>query len=289
MPDLSELFQRAAADLGPARQPGFETLVAARRRRDRVRTAGAVLGLAVLVGAGALALPGTGRDRATAPADRSPVRTGYSCLLPSGGTVGVGQERTVQGRVVRCDSVAWTSAAPPLPDSTVLAVTVPSQGCDQDLSPAVRESSDHVEVAVLALRTASPGRQCAIRPPATRFAQLRALLGGRPVVHAPLGGTGGSSTPDGPAYTVTGVLQVLGGPPHGGVAHPVHGLVLLDDGHGLAGSVSVGADGRFAVPVPPGTYQLVGESPGLDGALGHQAVTVTDHDVTGVTLQTIVP
>ncbi|MGZ6804511.1 MAG: hypothetical protein ACXVFU_15815 [Nocardioidaceae bacterium] len=296
MPDLSELFQRAAAELGPPHQPELGTLVAVRRRRDRVRTAGAVLGVAVLAATGALALPRAGSDRATAPADRTPVRSGYACLLTSGGTLGVGQEGTDQGRAVRCDSVPWTTATSPAADSTVLDVTVPSQGCDTDLSPAVRESSNSVEVAVLVLRTVVPGRQCAFRPPAVRFAQLLAPLAGRAVTHAPLGG-GEPPGARGPSYSVSGRLEWVGGPvslaaPTASREHPVPGLVLLDSGAGLAGSVTVGADGRFTVALPPGTYQLVGTSPSVNrslAAFGQRAVTVADRDVDGVLVQAVVP
>ena len=69
--------------------------------------------------------------------------------------------------------------------------------------------------------------------------------------------------PPGPTGTVTGTLQAVGGPP-GNSPRALSGQVTLHGSRGLTG-ITVGANGRFSVPVPVGKYTASGQSPQYKG------------------------
>lgn len=62
--------------------------------------------------------------------------------------------------------------------------------------------------------------------------------------------------------TVKGVFERVGGPSPGRV--PLSGTVRLTGSEGTY-AITVGRSGRFASSVPPGTYEVSGRSPQLDG------------------------
>lgn len=80
----------------------------------------------------------------------------------------------------------------------------------------------------------------------------------------------------GPTGTLTGTLQAEGGLPGAG-PRPLSGQVTLQGPDGHLTGISVGANGRFSVPVAVGTYTLSGQSPQYQGgnATCHAAETVT--------------
>lgn len=83
------------------------------------------------------------------------------------------------------------------------------------------------------------------------------------------------------SVTVTGDLVAIGGPAPG-AARPLVGTVVAHRGTAtdgpVAASAPAGADGRFSLTVPPGTYELTGTSSFVDGGRGlcvSNPITVT--------------
>ena len=70
--------------------------------------------------------------------------------------------------------------------------------------------------------------------------------------------------PPGPTGTLTGTLQSVGGPSGVG-PRALSGQVTLHGSNGRRSIISVGANGRFSVPVPVGTYTVSGQSPQYEG------------------------
>lgn len=70
--------------------------------------------------------------------------------------------------------------------------------------------------------------------------------------------------PPGPTGTLTGALQAVGGPPGAG-PRALSGQVTLHGSGGHITGITVGANGRFSVPVPVGTYTVSGQSPQYEG------------------------
>lgn len=70
--------------------------------------------------------------------------------------------------------------------------------------------------------------------------------------------------PPGPTGTLTGTLQAVGGPAGVG-PRALSGQVTLHGSNGTGGIVTVGANGRFSVPVTVGTYTISGRSPQYEG------------------------
>jgi len=70
--------------------------------------------------------------------------------------------------------------------------------------------------------------------------------------------------PPGPTGTLTGTLQAVGGPSGAG-PRALSGQITLHGSSGHITAITVGANGRFAVPVPVGTYTVTGQSPQYDG------------------------
>ena len=74
--------------------------------------------------------------------------------------------------------------------------------------------------------------------------------------------------PSGATGTVTGVLQAVGGVARQG-SRTLSGQVTFVDVNGTRRySADVGANGRFSVPAPVGTYSVSGRSPQYDGGTG---------------------
>jgi hypothetical protein len=73
--------------------------------------------------------------------------------------------------------------------------------------------------------------------------------------------------PAGPTGTLTGALQAVGGSP-GASPRALSGQVNLLKSNGARDGISVGANGRFSVPVPVGTYTVTGQSPQYQGGTG---------------------
>jgi hypothetical protein len=65
--------------------------------------------------------------------------------------------------------------------------------------------------------------------------------------------------PPGPTGTLTGTLQTVGGPLGAG-PRALSGQVTLHESNGRGGIITVGANGRFSVPVTVGTYTVTGQS-----------------------------
>lgn len=71
--------------------------------------------------------------------------------------------------------------------------------------------------------------------------------------------------PPGPTGTLTGTLQAVGGPSGAG-PRVLTGQITLSGRSGTSKTlITVGADGRFSVPVTVGTYIVTGESPQYEG------------------------
>ncbi len=70
--------------------------------------------------------------------------------------------------------------------------------------------------------------------------------------------------PQGPAGTLTGTLQAVGGP-SGASPRALTGQITLHGANGTRFAITVGANGRFAVPVTVGTYTVIGRSPQYEG------------------------
>ncbi len=98
---------------------------------------------------------------------------------------------------------------------------------------------------------------------------------------------GSPNGPQGPTGTLTGTLRAVGGPPGVG-PRALSGQVTLNGSSGHMTGITVGANGRFTVPVPVGTYTVSGQSPQYKGgnAICHAAhpVTVTKDVTTSVRL-----
>lgn len=61
--------------------------------------------------------------------------------------------------------------------------------------------------------------------------------------------------------TVTGHLYAAGGPPPG-TPYPVPGTISAANARGTF-TVKVAGDGRYSLPLPPGTYTITGTSPSV--------------------------
>ena len=70
--------------------------------------------------------------------------------------------------------------------------------------------------------------------------------------------------PPGPTGTLIGTLQAVGGPP-GDALRALSGQITLHGSSGHIAGITVGANGRFSVPVPVGTYTVSGQSPQYQG------------------------
>ena len=70
--------------------------------------------------------------------------------------------------------------------------------------------------------------------------------------------------PPGPTGTLTGTLQAVGGPPGAG-PRALSGQITLHGSSGHMTGISVGANGRFSVPVSVGRYTVSGQSPQYEG------------------------
>jgi hypothetical protein len=70
--------------------------------------------------------------------------------------------------------------------------------------------------------------------------------------------------PPGPTGTLTGTLQTVGGPPGVG-PRALSGQITLHGSSGHITDITVGANGRFSVPVPVGKYSISGQSPQYKG------------------------
>jgi hypothetical protein len=84
------------------------------------------------------------------------------------------------------------------------------------------------------------------------------------------------NSPPGPTGTLTGTLQGAGGPPGDG-PRSLNGRITLYGSGGHITDISVGANGRFSVPITVGTYTVSGNSPRYEGgsAQCHAAGPVT--------------
>lgn len=82
--------------------------------------------------------------------------------------------------------------------------------------------------------------------------------------------------PSGPTGTLTGILQAVGSPA-GARPQALSGQVTLHGSGGHLTGITVGAKGRFSVPVSVGTYTVTGQSPQYGGgsATCHAAGTVS--------------
>lgn len=79
-----------------------------------------------------------------------------------------------------------------------------------------------------------------------------------------LAGCSSPNGPPGPTGTLTGTLQAVGGP-SGADPRALSGQVTLHGPDGRRAIISVGADGRFSLPVSEGTYTVSGQSPQYEG------------------------
>lgn len=64
--------------------------------------------------------------------------------------------------------------------------------------------------------------------------------------------------------TLVGKLEVVGGPSPG-LARPLPGTVTATNADGKKTFVTIGANGKFEVQLPPGSYSLMGHSPQVGG------------------------
>ena len=99
--------------------------------------------------------------------------------------------------------------------------------------------------------------------------QALTLLSLVPVTAASVSLAGCSSPtgPPGPTGTLTGTLQVVGGPPGIGT-RAVSGQITLHGSSGNIATITVGANGRFSVPVAVDTYTVSARSPRYEGGTG---------------------
>jgi hypothetical protein len=96
--------------------------------------------------------------------------------------------------------------------------------------------------------------------------QSLALLSLLPVMTASvvLASCSSPTGPSGPTGTLTGTLQAVGGPPLGVSPRALSGHVTLRRSNAMTG-ITVGANGRFSVPVAVGTYTVSARSPQYEG------------------------
>jgi hypothetical protein len=87
------------------------------------------------------------------------------------------------------------------------------------------------------------------------------------VASVSLAGCSSPNGPPGPTGTVTGTLEAVGGPPGDG-SRALSGQITLHGSGGHIVGITVGATGRFSVPVPVGTYAVAGQSPQYGGVTG---------------------
>ena len=91
--------------------------------------------------------------------------------------------------------------------------------------------------------------------------------------------------PPGPTGTLTGTLQAVGGPP-GLSPRALSGQVTAHESNGRREIITVGANGRFSVPVTVGRYTVSGRSPKYEGGTADckasAPVTVTEGVTTSV-------
>jgi hypothetical protein len=79
-----------------------------------------------------------------------------------------------------------------------------------------------------------------------------------------LAGCSSPNGPPGPTGTVTGTLQAVGGLPGDG-PRALSGQITLHGSSGHIVGITVGANGRFSLAVPVGTYTVSGQSPQYRG------------------------
>lgn len=84
------------------------------------------------------------------------------------------------------------------------------------------------------------------------------------VVAIRLANFGSPNGPSGPTGTLSGTLQAEGGPTDTG-SRALSGQVTLRGSGGHLTGITVGASGRFSVPVSVGTYTVSGQSPQYGG------------------------
>jgi hypothetical protein len=84
------------------------------------------------------------------------------------------------------------------------------------------------------------------------------------VASLPLASCSSPNGPPGPTGTLTGSLQAVGGPA-GVVPRALSGQITLHGPSGHIVGITVGAAGKFSVPVPVGTYIVSGQSPQYEG------------------------
>jgi hypothetical protein len=91
-----------------------------------------------------------------------------------------------------------------------------------------------------------------------------------------LAGCGSPTKPPGPTGTLIGTLQAVGGPSGNG-HRALSGQITLNGSGGHITGITVGATGRFSVPVPVGTFTVSGRSPQYEGGAGvcHASAPVT--------------
>jgi len=82
--------------------------------------------------------------------------------------------------------------------------------------------------------------------------------------------------PPGPTGTLTGTLQAVSGLP-GDAPRALSGEITLHGSGGHLSGITVGANGRFSVPVPVGSYTVSGQSPQYKGGTAdcHASGTLT--------------
>ena len=84
------------------------------------------------------------------------------------------------------------------------------------------------------------------------------------VASVSLAGCSSPDGPSGPTGTLTGTLQAVGGPA-GGSPRALSGQVTARESNGARYSFSAGANGRFSIHVPVGTYTVSGQNPDYEG------------------------
>ena len=80
--------------------------------------------------------------------------------------------------------------------------------------------------------------------------------------------------PPGPTGTLTGKLQAIGGPPDDG-PRALSGQITLNGSSGHMTAITVGANGRFSVPVTVGTYTVSAHEGGTADCHASGPVVVT--------------
>jgi hypothetical protein len=115
----------------------------------------------------------------------------------------------------------------------------------------------------------------AAAPPPIAGAAISALL----IAGIGLASCSSPNGPSGPTGTVTGTLQVVGASP-GASPQAVAGDITLHKTNGDKTGIDVGANGRFSIAVPVGTYTVTAQSQaGTTNCQAPGPITVT----TGVT------